>query len=84
MTIKAILTEPNKLIDAKNYFNNVQSKEESYKPMISNTDPPPFYLNADKMDKYRKEMEKFYFDETKYETYLDQLGVKYPVIKKDN
>ena len=84
MTVLDFLTEPNKLIDAKNYFNNVQSKEESYKPMISNTDPPPFYLNADKMDKYRKEMEKFYFDETKYETYLDQLGVKYPVIKKDN
>ena len=52
--------------------------------MISISDPPPFYLNTDKMDKYRKEMEKFYFDETKYETYLDQLGVKYPVIKKDN
>ena len=27
---------------------------------------------------------RFYYDETKYDTYLEQLGVKYPVIKKDN
>ena len=51
--------------------------------MISDTDPPPFYLNTDKMEKYRAEMEKFYFDETKYDTYLEQLGVDYPEIKDD-
>jgi hypothetical protein len=28
-------------------------------------------------------MEKFYFDETKYDTYLEQLGVEYPVINKN-
>ena len=83
MTALDFLTDPNKLIEAKNYFDNVQSKEESYEPMISDTDPPPFYLNSDKMDKYRKEMEKFYFDETKYDTYLEQLGVEYPVINKN-
>ena len=83
MTVLDFLTEPNKLVEAKDYFNNIQSKEESYKPMISNTDPPPFYLNSDKMDKYREEMEKFYFDETKYDNYLEQLGVEYPVIKDD-
>jgi aminobenzoyl-glutamate utilization protein B len=27
-------------------------------------------------------LEKFYFDETKYGTYLEQLGVTYPTIKK--
>ena len=34
-------------------------------------------------EKYRAEMEKFYFDETKYDTYLEQLGVDYPEIKDD-
>ncbi|GIS00187.1 MAG: hypothetical protein CM15mP102_10070 [Flavobacteriales bacterium] len=34
------------------------------------------------MEKYRDQMEKFYFDETKYDTYLEQLGVDYPEIKK--
>ena len=50
--------------------------------MISEKDPPPFYLNTEKMEKYRDQMEKFYFDETKYETYLEQLGVDYPDINK--
>jgi aminobenzoyl-glutamate utilization protein B len=51
--------------------------------MISEKDPPPYYLNKDKMDKYREEMKKFYFDETRYDTYLEQLGVDYPDIIKD-
>ena len=83
MTVIDFLTKPNKLIEAKDYFNNVQSNADFYRPMISDTDPPPFYLNTDKMEKYRAEMEKFYFDETKYDTYLEQLGVDYPEIKDD-
>jgi len=27
-------------------------------------------------------MEKYYYDETKYDTYLEQLGVTYPTVKK--
>jgi aminobenzoyl-glutamate utilization protein B len=82
MTVIDFLTKPEKLDEAKDYFNNVQSKEDSYRPMISEKDPPPFYLNTEKMEKYRDQMEEFYFDETKYDTYLEQLGVDYPVIIK--
>ena len=84
MTVIDFLTKPEKLAEAKSYFDDVQSKEDFYRPMISETDPPPFYLNTDKMDKYRDQMEKFYFDETKYDTYLEQLGVDYPEIKKED
>ena len=83
MTALDFLTKPDKLVEAKNYFNNIQSKEDTYRPMISKTDPPPVYLNTEIMEKYRDEMKKFYFDETKYDTYLDQLGVKYPTVKED-
>ena len=83
MTALDFLTKPEKLIEAKNYFNDVQTKEDFYRPLISETDPPPFYLNTDKMEKYRDKMQKFYFDETKYDTYLEQLGVEYPEIDKD-
>ncbi len=82
MTAIDFLTKPEKLAEAKSYFDNVQSKEDFYRPMISETDPPPFYLNTEKMEKYRDQMEKFYFDETKYDTYLEQLGVDYPEKKK--
>ena len=82
MTVLDFLTKPEKLDEAKEYFDNVQSKEDFYRPMISEKDPPPFYLNTEKMEKYRDQMKKFYFDETKYDTYLEQLGVDYPEVNK--
>jgi aminobenzoyl-glutamate utilization protein B len=30
------------------------------------------------MQQLRPEMKKFYFDPTKYKTYLEQLGIPYP------
>ncbi len=49
--------------------------------MITEKDPPPTYLNEEIMKQYRPQLEKFYFDETKYDTYLEQLNIKYPTIK---
>ena len=34
------------------------------------------------MARYREQMKKYYFDPTKYKTYLEQLGITYPTIKK--
>ena len=34
------------------------------------------------MDKYREQMKKYYYDPTKYKTYLEQLGITYPTVKK--
>jgi aminobenzoyl-glutamate utilization protein B len=34
------------------------------------------------MAKYRDQMKKLYFDPTKYKTYLEQLGIVYPTVKK--
>jgi aminobenzoyl-glutamate utilization protein B len=33
------------------------------------------------MAKYRPEMRKYYYDPSKYSTYLEQLGIKYPTVK---
>jgi len=38
-------------------------------------------LNEGIMNQFRPQLEKFYFDETKYDTYLEQLNVQYPTIK---
>ncbi len=40
-------------------------------------------LKPEIMAKYRDETKKFYFDPTKYKTYLEQLGIQSPTIKKD-
>ena len=83
MTVLDFLLKPEKLSQAKDYFENVQKKETEYKPMISENDPPATYLNKDIMEKYKNRLQEFYYDETKYESYLEQLGIKYPVINKD-
>jgi aminobenzoyl-glutamate utilization protein B len=82
LTVIDFLNDKKLLNNAKDYFNNVQLKNTEYKPMISKDDPPPIYLNKEIMNMYRKELEKFYFDETKFDNYLEQLGIEYPTLKK--
>ncbi len=76
------LLRPELVEQAWDYFNNEQTKKQKYKPLISATDEPAIDLNEENMGKYREEMKKFYFDPTKYKTYLEQLGVQYPTLKK--
>jgi aminobenzoyl-glutamate utilization protein B len=82
MTVLDILLTPQVVTDAWDYFNNVQTKEIKYKPFFAPTDKPPTWLNADIMAQYRPEMRKYYYDPKKYKTYLEQLGIEYPTVRK--
>jgi aminobenzoyl-glutamate utilization protein B len=83
MTVIDFLTRPELLQQATDYFENVQKKETEYKPMITENDPPPVELNTAIMERFRPQMEKFYFDESKYDTYLEQLGVEYTTVREE-
>ncbi len=83
MTIIDFLTKPDLIKQAWDYFNNEQSKETKYEPMIGADDLPPTYLNEGKQNQFRAQLEVFYYDETKYKSYLEQLGITYPTLKKD-
>ena len=83
MTLVDFLLNPTLVDQAKDYFTNVQSKEITYKPMITENDPPPVELNTAIMEKFKPQLSEFYFDETKYDTYLEQLGIEYPTIIKE-
>ncbi|WP_144606482.1 amidohydrolase [Algoriphagus algorifonticola] len=83
MTILDFLLKQELVDQAWDYFKNVQTKETQYKPMITADDAPPIYLNTEIMNRFKPELQKFYYDETKFETYLEQLGVKYPTVKRD-
>jgi aminobenzoyl-glutamate utilization protein B len=76
------LLQPDLIKQAWGYFNNVQTKEIKYTPLINPTDKPAIELNKDKMEKFRPELRKHYYDPTKYKTYLEQLGIQYPTVKK--
>ncbi len=44
-------------------------------------DKPAIWLNEKTMEQYRPRMKSFYYDPAKYDTYLEQLGIKYPTVK---
>ena len=60
---------------------NVQTKDVKYQPFIRPQDTPPTYLNADIMARYKSQLQKFYYDPTKFKTYLEQLGIEYPTVR---
>jgi len=33
------------------------------------------------LEQYRPEMRKYYYDPTRYKSYLEQLGIKYPTVR---
>jgi aminobenzoyl-glutamate utilization protein B len=76
------LLRPELIAEAWKYFNEVQTKDLKYQPLMAETDQPAVELNLEKMSKYREQMRKFYYDPAKYGTYLEQLGITYPTLKK--
>lgn len=82
MTMLDILLTPKVVADAWDYFNNVQTKTVKYHSFFTPTDKPPIWLNAEIMAKYRPEMRKYYYDPTKYDNYLQQLGITYPTVRQ--
>jgi aminobenzoyl-glutamate utilization protein B len=82
MTTLDLLLRPALVEQAWNYFRNVQTKEIKYEPLIRAQDRPAIHLNKATMERYRQEMRKYYFDPSRYKTYLEQLGIQYPTVKK--
>jgi aminobenzoyl-glutamate utilization protein B len=81
MTVLDLLNRPELVQQAWDYFKNVQTKDRQYIPFITKSDAPATHLNANILAKYREQMKKFYYDPTKYSTYLEQLGIQYPTIR---
>jgi aminobenzoyl-glutamate utilization protein B len=80
LTMLQILTHPELVQAAWDYFNNVQTKDTKYKSFIRPGDKPAIWLNQKIMEQYRPEMKKLYYDPSKYDNYLQQLGIKYPTV----
>jgi aminobenzoyl-glutamate utilization protein B len=81
MTMLDVLMRPEVVTQAWDYFRDVQTKNVAYTPLIRPQDTPAIWLNETTMAKYRPELKKYYYDPTKYKTYLDQLGIKYPTVR---
>lgn len=81
LTMLDIFLQPKVVADAWTYFKDVQTKDVKYQPFIRPQDMPPIELNAEIMARFLPQMKKFYYDPSKYKTYLEQLGITYPTVR---
>ena len=81
MTMLDFLLRPELVEQAWDYFNDVQTADVTYTPLIRREDQPAIEINKDIMEQFRPAMREFYFDPTGYDTYLEQLGVNYPTFR---
>ncbi len=81
LTLLDLFGKPALVDSAWSYFRNVQTKTQQYVPFLKPDDQPPIELNVNIMARYRDRMKPFYYDPTKYRTYLEQLGIKYPTVR---
>ncbi|HUH12145.1 MAG TPA: peptidase dimerization domain-containing protein, partial [Longimicrobiales bacterium] len=81
-TTLEMLLRPELVAEAKRYFEEEQKKDATYIPFIDADDPPAIWLNTGIMAEYREKLRPFYYDETRFDTYLEQLGVSYPTVRE--
>ena len=78
LTMLDLLLTPELVKQAWEYYTSVQTKDQQYTPLVRPEDRPATFLNTKIMAEYREKMKPFYFDSSRYKTYLEQLGVPYP------
>jgi len=81
MTVIDLLMRPEVVTAARAYFKDVQTKDRTYTPFIRPQDQPATHLNAAIMEKYRPALRRYYYDPSRYATYLEQLGIAYPTVR---
>lgn len=77
-----LLTKAELVTAAWTYFRDVQTKDKKHTSLLANTDLPTTELNTRIRETYRPHLEKVYRDPTRYDTYLEQLGITYPSVRK--
>ena len=80
MTALDFMLSPELVAQAWDYFRTVETKDVHYESFLSADDQPAIELNKEKMEKFVPQLKKFYYDPSKYKTYLDQLEIAYPTV----
>ena len=80
-TMLDLLEDPGLIEDAWSYFQEEQLSQVEYVPVIGPNDPPAIEKNSDTMGEFQERLEEFYYDPSRYDTYLEQLGINYPQLE---
>ena len=81
-TMLDLLQDPDLVDEAWLYFREEQSLEFEYEPFIGPDDPPAIEKNRATMAAFKSRLEEFYYDPSRFDTYLEQLGVDYPQLER--
>lgn len=76
-----ILLHPELVEKSWDYFKNTQTKDVKYTTFLRPDDQPATWLNQKTMAQYRDRMKQYYYDPSRYDTYLEQLGIRYPTVR---
>jgi len=82
MTAMELITDPDLVAEAWRYFREVTTKDYQWVSLIPEGTEPPTFLNEEKMARFRPDIEPLIYDETRYDSYLEQLGVPYPTVQR--
>jgi len=81
-TLLDLIQDPELIEAAWTYFRDEQLQGTVYEPFIGPDDPPAIEKNRETMAEFKDRLEAFYYDPSRYETYLEQLGVDYPQLER--
>ena len=84
MTILDFVTQPALVDSAWSYFRTVQTRDMQYTPLIRPADRPATDLNAAFTERVRPRLSRYYYDPSRPGTYLEQLGITYPTLRRSD
>jgi aminobenzoyl-glutamate utilization protein B len=82
MTAIDVIADPALLAAAKQYFTDVTTKDYQWASLIPLDAHPPIDINRERMARFRPLIEPLIYDPSRFSTYLDQLGVAYPTVRR--
>lgn len=81
-TMLDLIQDPALVEDAWRYFREEQTADVQYESFVGADDEPAIEKNAAIMAQFKDQLAAFYYDPTKYDTYLEQLGIDYPQLER--
>ncbi len=81
LTALDLVLKPELLEAARKYFAE-QTKETKWKSLIPVDTRPPIEINREKMERFRPALEKLRYDARRYRSYMEQLGISYPTVRR--
>jgi aminobenzoyl-glutamate utilization protein B len=82
MTLLDLFLDADLRTNATRYFHEEQLAGTRYEPFIGAADTPPIEKNVEIMAQFKDRLRELHYDASRYETYLEQLGVDYPQLQK--